>query len=151
MVEKKGLLIVDLQSGFNPPSGLVEQVRVMADRFDVVAQTRFVHQPNSLYQRHLGWYGQGGDLLVDRFDCVMEKTGYGLTEAQVGEIKSLGCDRWWLVGGEIDACLLACAFSLWDAGIAPQIMTHFCYGDREGHREAVKIIHKNFGVEAAPF
>lgn len=145
---RRGLLVVDLQEGFYPPRYLVKRIQEAARIFDAVVQTRFKNGPSSLYRRALQWEGDGGALVkVVETPVVLDKAGYGLSSEHIDALKALGCDQWHLCGLETDACVLACAFSLWDAEIRPRIELDLCTSPL--HNEALPIIRRQFGREGS--
>ena len=142
---RTGLLIVDLQDGFGPSPNLVSEICVETKKHAAVAMTRFTNLPESLYRTALGWCGDGGALSVQVDGAViLEKTGYGLTSEHIDALRSAGCDEWHVCGLETDACVLACAFSLWDAGIRPRVIPELC--ESPLHREGVAVALRQFGA-----
>ncbi|ACK80478.1 isochorismatase family protein [Acidithiobacillus ferrooxidans] len=141
---KKGLLIVDLQEGFAPSPLLVDRIRELSLNYPVIAMTRFSNQVGSLFRLVLGWNGDGGALCLDLPSATtLEKTGYGLTAEHLEILKDIGCTEWHICGLETDACVLACAFSLWDAGLCPVVLLDHCQSPLSD--EVGKIIHRQFG------
>lgn len=141
---RRGLLIVDLQTGFHPPGSLVDEIRAYAGQFDVVVQTQFQNTEGSLYRTVLGRNGDGGELLLSIPGAIiLKKLGYGLTQRQLTAIASLECDEWSICGLETDACVMACAYSLWDAGIAPRIIGELCASPLHG--AGMSVLSRQFG------
>ena len=108
-MNKKGLLIVDLQSGFKPNHQLVERIRfsITNENFSSIVMTRFVNLPNSLFRSVLNWQEDGGDLVLDVPDAIiLQKNGYGLTQKHVELIRQLGCIEWHVSGLETDGCFV---------------------------------------------
>lgn len=143
---RKGLIVVDLQIGFNPSSKLVSNIKSILHRYDHVIFTRFQNDEDSLYRSVLDWHEDAGELSIDDFDgdgaIVMDKNGYGLRPEHIDKIKRLNCDEWHLCGMETDACVLACAFSLWDSGVRPEIITSLC--ESPMNDETMTIISRQF-------
>lgn len=140
-----GLLIVDVQKGFSPDAGLLKGIAEIVPGYRKVVMTKFVNRKGSLYRSVLGWHEDGGDLVLDVRDAVVfEKSGYGLPPESVEEMKGMGCVEWHVCGLETDACVLACAYSLWDAGIRPVILEGLCHSPL--HREGVMVARRQFGV-----
>ncbi|MGK9452869.1 cysteine hydrolase family protein [Acidithiobacillus caldus] len=139
-----GLIIIDLQQGFSPSVALIDAIAATAPRYHVVAMTRFVNRPDSLYRSVLGWNIDPGDLIF-QFDnaLILDKTGYGLSAENLDRLRETGCTEWHLCGLETDACILACAFSLWDAGLRPKTLPSLCSSPL--HKEGMAIAERQFG------
>ena len=136
------LLIVDLQKGFEPSKKLLNRIEQEARKYSIIAMTQFFNEPNSLYRTVLGWNGDGGELALQiPGSIIIEKSGYGLTREQTMKLKAIS-NRWHLCGLETDACVLACAFSLWDAGILPVILYNLC--ESPLHKEGVAVAKRQF-------
>ena len=138
-----GLLIVDAQVGFDPSHDLLARIEDASHGYRTVVMTRFINQPNSLYRTVLDWHGDGGELAL-QIPCtlILDKTGYGLASSHIEALKGL-CVEWHLCGLETDACVLACAFSLWDARMRPIILHDMC--DSPLHTEGVAVARRQFG------
>ena len=72
----------------------------------------------------------------------MKKSGYGLSSDQIRQIISLK-SAWHMCGLETDACVLACAFQLWDAGVPPEVLLEYC--DSPMHACGKAVIARQFG------
>ena len=143
-MQRAGLLIVDVQVGFNPSQALIEGIGKAALRYATIVMTRFSNRPGSLYRTVLNWHGEGGALALHLPSAViLDKNGYGLTAAHLQKLKDMNCAEWHVCGLETDACVLACAFSLWDAGIHPVIQSALC--ESPLHSEGVAVARRQFG------
>lgn len=150
---RRGLLVIDLQEDFDPSADLVAAILKAAEDFDEIVQTRFYNPPCNLYREVLDWHGDGGVLCAVPRARIFAKSGYGLTPAHLNEIKTLDCGEWHLCGLETDACVFACAFSLWDAGIRPLIRPELCASPL--HAATIPLLIRQFGAfqatsESAP-
>lgn len=143
-MDKTGLLIVDLQVGFAPSDELVERIRRASARYGRVVMIRFTNQPSSLYRSILAWHGEGGDLVLQVPQAViLDKDGYGLTEQHLQILAEMQCTEWHVCGLETDACVLACAFSLWDAGLRPVIQPELCESPLQ--EQGLAVAKRQFG------
>lgn len=143
-MDKAGLLIVDLQHGFSPSHELVEQIRRLSTHYERVVMTRFTNHPGSLYRSVLGWNGDGGYLVFsDHRAVILDKSGYGLAEQHLQLLAKMQCTEWHVCGVETDACVLACAFSLWDYGLRPIIRSELC--ESPLHDQGVAVAKRQFG------
>lgn len=138
------LLIVDLQQGFSPSPALVRAIAATVPYYPVVAMTRFVNRLDSLYRSVLGWNLEPGNLVLQPDNAlILGKTGYGLSAENLDRLLETGCTEWHLCGLETDACVLACAFSLWDVGMRPKILPGLCSSPL--HKEGMAIAERQFG------
>ena len=142
---RTGLLIIDLQTGFSPSADLVSAIAAECHQHDVVVATQFENPPDSLYRKVLDWHGDGGELVLPlpAGTPVLRKTGYGLSADHLEVLAALRCQEWHLCGLETDACVLACAFSLWDAGIRPVIRGELCASPL--HSQGMAVAVRQFG------
>jgi hypothetical protein len=152
--EHTGLLIVDVQHAFSPRLALTAGIAALALRYAITAATRFVNGPGSLYRRALDWHGcsDGPDtrLAIDFIPgIVVDKWGYGLPRHAVDRLTLTGITEWHLCGLETDACVLAVAYSLWDAGMRPFLLADLCASvDPALHAAAVDIFARQFGADS---
>lgn len=148
MSQSSGLLVIDLQYGFSPKPDLVERIRDAAQDYSVVVATRFVNPPGSLFRTRLNEDNDGGALIDVGHGIVIERAGYGLNEAAIRALREFSeITEWDLVGSRTGACILACGFSLWDAGIPFHVIRHLCAGENGPMCEAVDtVLQRQFGV-----
>jgi nicotinamidase-related amidase len=145
-MKNSGLLIVDLQIGFGPKPELVDRIQTAATDFNMIVMTRFTNPLGSLYRSVLNWNGDGGELALHLPRAIiLDKIGYGLTASHLEVL--CGCTEWHICGMETDACVLACAFSLWDAGLRPVIRPELC--DSPLHNEWITVATRQFGKYSA--
>ena len=78
---------------------------------------------------------------------IFEKTGYGLTFSQIEELKSLNIKEIEICGTDVDACVLAIMFNLFDAGIKPVLLKDLTASSTNKNLEtyAFEIIKNQFG------
>ncbi len=139
-----GLLVVDVQVGFRPSPGLIAKISDLASGYLVVVQTRFSNPPDSLFRTALNWHDDGGELALRIPGAkIFDKTGYGLPAHHISALKLMDCSEWHICGLDTDACVLACAFSLWDAGIRPVILPDACSSPL--HQEGIAVAQRQFG------
>lgn len=151
----RGLLVVDVQTAFHPPSWLIAGIGAIVDRYAVTVATHFTNPPGSLYRTRLDWHGCGpgaNQLVIPFFpDYIVEKTGYGLPAEEAARLAAMQVSGWDICGLETDACVLACAMSLWDAGVPVCILEDLCASpNAELHAAALKIAKRSFGGGEAP-
>ncbi|MBU2857135.1 hypothetical protein HF289_09720 [Acidithiobacillus ferrooxidans] len=110
----------------------------------VVVATRFVNPPGSLFRTRLNDGQEGGAVIDVGHEIVLEKTGYGLDQAAMDALREFtGITEW----GRTGACIMACGFSLWDAGIPFHVIRHLCAEEKGPMCEVVDtVLQRQFGV-----
>lgn len=149
-MKKIGLLVVDLQKGFYPSQELVDAIDLERQHHAVTIFTKFINSEESVFRKHLKWNGFGKgddatDIILDTGNAlILEKNGYGLTPEHIGMLKAFQCDGWEIAGVDSDSSVLACAFSVWDGGLACVVRRDLCESSMELHVEAMKVACRNF-------
>ncbi|MEY2342007.1 hypothetical protein AB4090_07840 [Acidithiobacillus sp. IBUN Pt1247-S3] len=149
MVNKHGLLVLDLQTGFSHHPDCIESIRDLAQEYEVVVATRFSPPADSKHRQANNYAAVDGGSVIDvGHDIVIEKTGYGLSPSDLSVLRGFSeVTEWGLAGSRSGACILACAFSLWDAGIPFHVVRSLCNTQNSHMREAMSIIlQQQFGV-----
>lgn len=144
-----GLLVVDLQHGFDVPAEIASRIARERELFSVVAFTRYRGPsggPSGRPCRYaLDPHRGPGELLLDPGQApVLDKCGYGLNGDHVRALASMAT-IWHVAGVESEACVLACCFSLWDAGLQPVLRGDLTHGGAE-HFHAIRIAQRQFGA-----
>lgn len=170
MSKYKILLIVDLQKEFADSdlhyyNKAIQFVKENGNKgsYDKIISTVFNNNENPNFRRNLNWYECDDtnissleylnyideslhtiifkDGYGDRSDCVVSAIqNFNSTIPEDADIDIIGCD--------IDACVMAICFQLWDAGITNfKVLTEFCYTTAKDFtkEEVVKIMKRNFG------
>jgi nicotinamidase-related amidase len=129
------LLIVDVQSTFSPPEWLVDGLRRLSANIPTVASVELHDEQVTPFQRQLSWHPAAEDESLIEADQVFVKHGYGQTVETLEYIKQLGVERVLVCGMQTETCVLAAGFALFDAGLAPTLVTDMTVGsslDRSG-------------------
>ncbi|ANP63285.1 MULTISPECIES: isochorismatase family protein [Pseudomonas] len=129
------LLVVDIQSTFNPPEWLVDGVQALSMKIPTIASIELHDEQATPFQRQLGWSPASTDKCLIKADRVFVKNGYGQTLETIKYIKALGVDRVLVCGIQTETCVLAAGFALFDAGLTPTLITDLTVGsslDRSG-------------------
>ncbi|MDE1165463.1 MAG: isochorismatase family protein [Pseudomonas sp.] len=129
------LLIVDVQATFNPPEWLVDGVRAFSARIPTIASVELHDERVTPFEQQLGWHPAAEDESLVEADQVFIKHGYGQTAEALAYIKQLGVERVLVCGMQTETCVLAAGFALFDAGLAPTLVTDLTVGsslDRSG-------------------
>ncbi|MFV3402418.1 MULTISPECIES: cysteine hydrolase family protein [Pseudomonas] len=132
---RQALLIVDVQSTFSPSEKLVDGIRVLSAKIPTVASLELHDESVTPFQRQLGWHPAGDDSVLVEADKVFVKHGYGQTAEALAYLKDLGVERVLVCGLQTETCVLAAGFALFDAGLAPTLVTDLTQGsslDRSG-------------------
>lgn len=157
----KALMVVDMQRGQIKENNkyLVNRINklVKNEKFDKVIYTRFYNHEESPFVNFLGYDKmideKEVDICVDMADdCwIFPKISYGLAPQQLNYLKEKGVDEVILCGTDIDSCILAIAFNLFDYGIRPYFKWSCCGSKNKNKRikNSIKnIIERNFGVDS---
>jgi hypothetical protein len=148
MPQSSGLLVIDLQFGFSPKPDLVDRIRDAAQDYSVVVATRFCNPPGSLFRMRMNDGNDGGSVIDVGHEVIIDKPGYGLNQAAITVLREFtGITEWGLVGSRTGACIMACGFSLWDAGIPFHVIRNLCAAEKGPMCEAIStVLQQKFGV-----
>lgn len=153
MRKGKILLVIDLQDDFKV-SPYYEKINKFIKEhkkdYKKVLYVYFYNQnSNKNFKRYLKWDNKGvsNTFLLSHFNTAkyLYKSGYGLDYMHLNHLdKEYTYD---LVGCDIDACVMAIAFNLWDSNYHFRILTDYCYssGGDEYKKSSVLIMKRNFG------
>lgn len=155
----KNIIIVDMQKGFinDNNSHLIGKINAYLNNntFQNVIYTKCIYNSTSSFVKILNWHGMKDkdeqQIVVDVLNnaTILNKEGYGLTQDDLNLIKSKGITEIEVCGTDIDACVLAIAFNLFDNGIKPIIMQNLCASsskDKTMYENALKIMTRQFGL-----
>ena len=166
------LLIVDLQKEFADIDNnsynynkVMQFVKENGNKgsYDKIISTCFRNGENPNFRDNLNWYDcedscasslEYLDYVDSAINTVYIKQGYATKDnflsreinifnesiPEDAEVHIIGCD--------LDACIMAICFQLWDAGITNfKVLTEFCYTTATDFtkEEVVKIMKRNFG------
>lgn len=158
MSSRSALVLVDVQHGFvdERTRRVLDPIRtLLGRRWGLVVATQFTNMPGSLYRSELDWHdmssGTHGQQTLgwidDAADVVVTKSGYSAAASLMPELSAVGITEATLAGVDTDACVLATAFGLWDAGIRVCIEASACAsgGGLELHNSALNIARQVFG------
>lgn len=132
---RQALLIVDVQSTFSPPEWLVDGIRALAARLPAIASVELHDEQVTPFDRQLGWHPATEDESLVEADEVFIKHGYGQSAEAIDYLKRLQVERVLVCGLQTETCVLAAGFALFDAGLAPTLLTDLTIGsslDRSG-------------------
>lgn len=129
------LLVVDVQSTFNPPQWLVDGIGALALQVPTIASIELHDEQVTPFARQLGWHPAVEDQSLVAAEKVFVKHGYAQTRETIDYIQRLQVDRVLVCGIQTDTCVLAAGFALFDAGLTPTLVTDLTVGsslDRTG-------------------
>lgn len=168
----KILLIIDVQKEFADRNNdskeynkVIKYIKKCTNlgQYDKIISTVFRNGENSNFRDNLNWYdcsdsGVNSLEYVKYIDSsihnIFIKNGYGMKSdcivrainncndsiSEDVEVNIIGCD--------IDACVMAICFQLWDAGITNfKVLTKYCYTSAKdfSKEDVIKIMKRNFG------
>ena len=149
----KALLVIDAQEEFASETQLNlirAYVRYNCGEYNRIFRTLFKNKEDSNFFSILNWdkcTNPKADSTVYAHETFMKGT-YGLPSRLIDKLKHY--DHVDIIGCDIDACVLAACFQLFDAGIKFTIKTDLCFSsaDKVGnsHRlSAIRIMRSCFG------
>lgn len=132
---KQALLIIDVQNTFNPPDWLVSGLKRITPHILSVATIELHDEARTPFRRQLGWAPAAADEFLVETDHRFIKYGYAPPAEAITFLKGQGLDHVLVAGLQTDTCCLAAGFALFDAGLAPTLITDLTVGsslDRSG-------------------
>lgn len=156
----KDLIVVDMQKGFINENNefLVEKINSLLKekRFNCVYYTRFRNHSECPFKTILNYEGmmekEAQEIVVSRKSnsCVLHKSSYGLDINDIELLKAKDVKEIYLCGTDVDACVLAIAFQLFDSGIKPIILWDFVgSSSKKVEKENLKpLFQRNFGNDS---
>lgn len=156
----KILLVVDLQEAFRKePAYSICQDFIKEHRKDYIRIIKTVfynpkEKGNRNYKRFLGYTDECmttdeiSTATLDK-DTIIKYGTYGIR----GDISDMGSGIYLptkvsydVIGCELDACIMAIAFQLFDGGLDFHILTDYCYtANNELRDAAILLMRRNFG------
>lgn len=136
------LLVVDIQKEFVTPDILNEIVNyINSSQYDSMIFTVFENTKDSNFVKLLNYTGCMKTKPLIESGNLYKKSTYGISSSLIDKLKTYSQVD--VVGTDIDACVMAICYQLFDASINFRIITKYCYGRLK--EEAVKIMERNFG------
>lgn len=157
------LLVVDVQVGFvnEFTRHIPGRIRTLIERgrFDPVLFTRFVNDPDSPYQRFLGWRACAAPPETDlapevapfaRPETTFTKPGYaGISDELRAYLRERAYDQVAIVGIDTDMCVLKIALDVFDLGIKPRVLVDCCASTSglQSHLAGLAVLARNIGAD----
>ena len=154
----KNIIIVDMQQGFINKNNqhIIEKIfnYISNNKFDNIVYTKYINSPDSPFVKFLNYNAMCSEdeqkFVFDIFpnSMVITKTGYGIDKNVIQDLKSKNITEIELCGTDIDACVLAIAFELFDNGIRPIILQNLCASsssNTEMSNIAILLMERQFG------
>ena len=151
----KSIIIVDMQDSFLNENNnyLIECINnyLENNEFSNIFITKCINDDDSPFRKILKYNeGYSHKIVINQPTnaIIFNKNGYGLNQKQIDLIKEKGIKEIEICGTDIDACVLAIAFNLFDNGIKPIILSNLC--DTSSKNKSLKnysleIIKRQFG------
>lgn len=155
----EGLLLVDFQEGFVNNLKIKDQKNVITKvnkllnlhNFDLIVFTKFNNE-NELFKIVLNYEFDMhfSDLEISTENlknfAVFEKSTCGITNEIIEFLKQQNITKIYVAGLDLDACIIATMFNLFDNGIQPVLVLDACATPRaKNYKSSLKIIESNFG------
>ncbi len=166
------LLVIDLQKQFKDKNGKYEKcVNFVKEHFNdyYVIGSLFRNFDDSMYEKHLGWSeckdvtysfpGLSSDVEYPYHELICKNDRYninGTNELDCLNIYDKAREytgehipkiKYYIIGCDADACVMATAFELWDRQYDFEILTDYIYTNAEDFSldDVIKIMRRNFG------
>ena len=160
---RSALLIVDVQKEFltDTTRDRVAKIQALTEsgRYDYCVLTYYKNSLQSPSYRRLHWYHAmdacAGSLLIrppaGLLTAVQEKTTYALPHESLSKLFGL-CAHIDVVGFDTDACVMAAATNLFDAGYDFDVLGEFCASTNgwDYHEAGMKIISRVLARQPEP-
>lgn len=157
----KALMVVDMQNGQIKENNkhLIKKINSLLkkEKFDKVIFTRFYNHEESPFVTFLNYRKMLTDdemeICVEMSDdsWIFPKVSYGLAPQQLQFLKEKNFDEVVLCGTDVDSCVLAIAYNLFDYGIRPYFKWD-CLASKSQDKtiksKVKKIISRNFGEDS---
>ena len=155
----KCLLVIDVQNGFVSPKTeyVVPRILELIEQFkgELVVATKFLNYQESPYFRFMGWERLTSSPETDLIPEVENKASLVIEKAIYSACKDKFCnllsakdiDEVYLVGIDTDCCVLKTATDLFERGIRPIVLEHYCAsnGGEESHNAAIRVMERTIG------
>ena len=136
------LLVVDIQEEFVTSDILNNVVDYINNsQYDSLIFTVFENTKDSNFVKLLNYTDCMKTKPLIESDNLYKKSTYGISSSLIDKLKMYSQVD--VIGTDIDACVMAICYQLFDAGINFRIITKYCYGILKD--EAIKIMERNFG------
>lgn len=132
---RQALYVVDVQSSFNPPQWLIDEVNVLASKMPSACSVERHNEAITPFEAQLGWKPAPDDEAMVTTDQVFIKYGYAPPAEAMEYFKALEVERVLVCGIQADTCVLSAGFSFFDAGLYPTLLPWLTVGsslDRSG-------------------
>ena len=155
----KCLLVIDVQNGFVSPKTeyVVPRILELIEQFkdELIVATKFLNYKESPYVRFMGWErltaSPETDLIPEvenKANLVIEKAIYSACKDKLCNLLSAkDIDEVYLVGIDTDCCVLKTATDLFERGIRPIVLEHYCAsnGGEDSHKAALRVMERTIG------
>lgn len=154
------LVMIDIQNGFlnRKTEHIVKRIGQLLRsgvEFDHIVATRYKNHDGSSFTRFVSWDGMMDSTsqklhpLVEIYaERVFDKCTYSCFTMEFQEfLWSKGIDTVYLVGIEIDCCVLTSALSAFDSGIRPVVLEYYCASSLgvDSHQAACLVLEHTIG------
>lgn len=154
MSGRKVFLIIDVQRGFikkgmeRIPANII--AHLTQEKYDLVIQSRWENYMGSRYETSLGYTAVGNSaqtemLITDRTDHVISRCQYSCVVERLLRVVDTE-DTIYVAGVDIDACVLATLYDLWDMGFKFHVYKDSAGTSAKGlTAPTLQLITRNFG------
>lgn len=161
---KKILIIVDVQNGFVRNEAVyevVQRISALLEKklFDTIIGTQFLNIPGGRYEKYLGWKRlQNNEDREIRSEIkpflnhIVPKTTYNCINDSFMNLlfcenDNVSPEYVFVIGLDTDCCVQTIATSLFDHGIRPFVLTHYCFSNAgdDAHHAGISVMQRTIG------
>ena len=156
---KKALMLIDIQNGFicDNTRHIIPRLERLVGAFkqDLIIATQFINTVDSPFVRIMGWNAVKTSPETDLLPFVenaatdiIRKTIYSACSNEVMQLLAKNnTDTVYLAGIDTDACVLATSIGLFERGIRPIILEHYCASTGGGgaHDAGLAVMRRTIG------
>lgn len=157
---KKALILVDVQQGFNTNDYTQEVIEKMSnispDKFDLIIATKFTNDKTTSFSTQLGkttmMAGDTATKLVSEvsnlYDISLPKNTYSAADTIADMLETHdGNFEAYIAGFDTDGCVLATALGLFDRKIETYVVESLCAssGGDDIHQAAMAVLERSIG------
>ena len=157
----KNIIIVDMQKGFINENNkhLVDKIDtyLVSNKFDNIFFTQCINNNESPYIKILNWNGMTNTdeqkfiINIPVQAKILTKNCYGISQKDIDLFRSLDINEIEICGTDVDACILAIGFNLFDNNIKPIFLKDLCGTSSKNEnmiKYAFSIIERQFGKDS---
>lgn len=147
------LIVIDIQKEFYKETDyekVLKYVEENQNKYDLIIGTFFVNYEGSNFEKALDYskcLDSNFESIEYKFNYCIPKYSYGLDITELKARKITEKDSINIIGCDIESCIMATAFNLFDKNYSFKILSDYIYTTSKtfSKEDAMKILKRNFG------